>query len=1081
MMRILTLTLTLFLLLGCGDDKNKEPSVTKSTPIVVIDEDTLTSKVLQFVDNTNSFEDFSDNALASILDYAIETYVPSFLQSYVKDSDLLSLQTLLTNPLIVDALRDFYTQDNSNNSKSTQYALAKTAQETLLDIVTAILGEIKNLIWDFLGFDSKDNNESNDSEGNYTVDPNAPVGFSIEMLQGKTFYVISSVADMEVEMNADGLSGSGAMGFISMDFTDFVDADLKLQMQTSLMGDFTMEMTYRDPNYCIASKAIQLSTGEVFESYWFSNEEETDNAGSVREAKALCHIHSAEFNDTAVTIDEGEITPIDDIRDGHTPQTAQGTENVVDALFDIETVASYTDAKYFVRQLRHGPFSIYTTNEQDHTLQAKETENVLRELMPLGISSGLNMKTLLTDAFDISLAFQEEIDKDLNGTFNAMNPRLTALANAANVAMQNTMDSASISSGGYGASTSSYGDKVEFRITNMDTNICLVFFLCESSVSADVFMKVSNAGTQGNTANILFQTRINATSMDINSVNFSQVDSPAGQVNKITGNGYDLDITYFRFHRGSGTLDLKGSGSIEELGNVTPRTKVVLSSYSTRVFLAEQGTLNFVFRSINAALQGTISTKAGKTFDGTLYFDGFDTKSNEMNGTLTDNVSNINIVGNVKSSLSFNDIDTWINGHNPVGVDNGVPYFVNEDGSFELVSRFSELTRGRYEALTFERSNNRFDCEKVQDGEYTCTDFLKENTKTLKFTTTDELLKIDTNNGEYYILGIKNVFSYSLTELIMMKIETRKVITLSEYRTADAEISNVRIASSDINGPVDINDLGDQSYIVNAKISKENQSFSADMKMSRDDSENTWTFNIFDLDVNDEYGRIKAKEINVIQSGDNKLVEFATDLIAGGQTLDLDINGVLNLGWDAIEGFDYIDMVDFEIMLTASNGDAKIKNTMHIVNQETNIKADFNASYDYGNTHVSGTTDVDVAVTTNTESTTYSNVLSAQGIVQAESIEDYAYALDFEDNKQSLLFTRQDTGYQMGFKFDENSITGADSYGVKSFFDMNDALSVVNGFEVKDINQTPLGSYTKETDPLKVYYTDDTTEYLYLY
>ena len=60
------------------------------------------------------------------------------------------------------------------------------------------------------------------------------------------------------------------------------------------------------------------------------------------------------------------------------------------------------DAKYFARSMSYGPLALYTTNGQTRDLLSLESENVMRELMPQGMSSALNMKTLLEESYALS-------------------------------------------------------------------------------------------------------------------------------------------------------------------------------------------------------------------------------------------------------------------------------------------------------------------------------------------------------------------------------------------------------------------------------------------------------------------------------------------------------------------------------------------------------------------------------------------------------------------------------------------------------------------------------------------------------
>ena len=354
-----------------------------------------------------------------------------------------------------------------------------------------------------------------------------------------------------------------------------------------------------------------------------------------------------------------------------------------------------------------------------------------------------------TDTVD---AFQAELVNDLEGTQNDLNLRLTALADTVFAAM-NKIDSDNFTGS---ATSSSTGDTVIIEVTNMNVNVCLVFFMCESSVDADVYMHIENDGGNGNYADITFRTQINAESMDVNSIRFRDVDS-AQDLNTFSGAGYDLKITAFNFNRPNGLLDLEGSGSIEDKEAVSPRTNVLLTDYKIRVYLKVLSNTNFSFIGADATLNGTVNTRERRSFKGNIILDRND--KNLINGKLTGLENEPVIDGEINTSVSYDDVKKWGVERANVNVVHDIPYFSDSNG-LSLVKSVTEFG-GRMEANDF--NNNRYECNPGSAGVYQCSGY-NQGTKTLKFTKSSEVMIINTNQGDYYVIDAKNINSSSPTK-----------------------------------------------------------------------------------------------------------------------------------------------------------------------------------------------------------------------------------------------------------------------------------------------------------------------------
>ena len=77
------------------------------------------------------------------------------------------------------------------------------------------------------------------------------------------------------------------MGFLSMSFTYSITNDGILIVDSSSMGIFDIVATYIDEGYCIAADATD-EDGVTYESYWFSNQSDYNQATSLTAARSLC-------------------------------------------------------------------------------------------------------------------------------------------------------------------------------------------------------------------------------------------------------------------------------------------------------------------------------------------------------------------------------------------------------------------------------------------------------------------------------------------------------------------------------------------------------------------------------------------------------------------------------------------------------------------------------------------------------------------------------------------------------------------------------------------------------------------------
>lgn len=1070
LMKIFISALFLLVIAGCSSDDE----VVTQGAATAQEQEVVTPAVEEEIHalalSSSNARGFTQRALLIVLPEVADAYVPESLREYVFSADIFSLANLSADETIKGYLERYYEEVNAPAARAAARS-GDSGDAFVSDLLLNLYDTLKDMIFgwinNFFSSDSGLIDENDDGSEIYVPKNDAPIEFTLNMLAGKSFYVISSKADMTVEMSADGLSGSGSMGLISMDFTDYISTE-GLMISTELMGDWTIDIKYLDEGYCIAADAISEG-GDVYESYWFSNASDEAQVTTLRSAKRLCYAHAVAGEEPQEQIiDEGEVTPIADLRAGHQPQSAENVTATVEALMTQSASVDLEDAKYFARNMRSGPLSLYTTNGQTHDLMSLETENVMRELMPQGMSSALNMKALLEESYALSTDFQMEVTGDLNETINGFNARMQALAESASIAMDNAMSSDNY----YGSHTSSYGDKVEFAAGNLDVNICLVFFLCESSVDGDAFFQVSNPGTDGNSAHVAFQTHFEATSMDINAISFNRVIS-TNSVNTISGNGYALNLSGFLFDRNNGTLDLEGMGNMSS--NTSPATVANIERFDMRVYVQEQGSLNFVPQAISAALDGTVATVKGRHFNGKLYFDAQSTQNNELNGTLIGAADEPTLQGSFKTSLSFDDIDLWVNGRDDVNFDRGMPYLVDANGNIELLSSLTNF--GRIEAKTFERFDNRYECEANEDGTYSCSDPFDRVHKTVRFLAEDELLLLNTNTGENYVVAIENIKNYSLSTIVLLDKADRTFNKLGEFDYDQAEISNIRVVSANINEPYTIDTIGEHSYSMDMVVTKADQYLSANMLMKNSESQKTWEYYVRDLEARDDFGTIKAERIYISQNGENQLAPLLDELMQASFNVEFDVEAMMNYGWEQLSPFNAVEIDGFELYVNGSLATAAIKSDLGFANMQEYYSADMNLSYAYGETEI--TSLIDATVTLNNP-TPFESSFNASGTIKAADHPDYSYEVDYTGAEQNLLLTREDTGYQMGFIVVGERASGVDSYGVHADFVMNEDLTVLEKMDIKDGGNI-VGQFDRASNPYEINYSGGDMEYLYLY
>ena len=950
MKQIAALLLITALFSGCGSsEETSAPSTTTQLNNVDLDnteDDGLFSGILDSIGNWFTSDDIEEidtteslesalNALATqttltqfksagldlSVAYVVKDYFPDFMAGFILGFDVLKGENLAQSSSILSGyMEDIYNEANvASSAQRAWWWDDDDAEPTIVDkIIEAIYAYILELIY------PSEEVEVIVPDDSYTITPEDSYTFSSEDINGQAYHVASDQY-MTVTFEQDGLNGRGDIGFgLGADFSSYL-SDGKLFIDMADIYEITK--VYEDPGYCIASTMMDSATGVAYDAFWFTNESDYEKAEDMALAKSLCYVHSSEYSAPVIATD-GILEPIKDERAGHLPVAQSTASTMVEALLNgVDNAATLSDAKYFARSMRHGIFAIYTTNNQTHTLQAKETAKVMREVLPLGASSAINMQELMGSAYDSSVAFQAEVNRDLNNSMTEVNARLDAIITATSQAMDRT-----VSPSYHGVSdVTAFGDVVDFNTINKNIS------LFKNTVKADVIIKIYNNKSNGVEADVEFETAVTTTLLGAGEIEFSDIDATS-TASYISGSDYELSINKFNYHRANGLMTLEGNGYLGVDSRLT------LSSYAVQAIFEETP---FELLNFSVTVDGDITTQEGRVFDGILVFDGSNASNSKMDGALTGVNEEPIINGLFQTSLDLNDINGWMDDHS----------------------------------------------------------------------------------------GLSASFD----------------------------------------------NIGEQSYFMKVLISKDDKRVSADMLVNRDESADTWTYLVQDLLASDVNGEMKASKVYLTQKGANTLTESLDKIAVSGMSLDTDIDALINLGWDVASDFDNVGIEGLEVTMKPTSGDIKINSTIHVTNDNDTMSADLNATYDYDKTHLSALGVFETLVSVVDSQNLYSNTFTVDGMIKVDNLFNYKYALDYNDMDQYILFTREDSSYQMGFVLRSGEIKGADSYGVLADFTMNESYDVLENMTLSDSAQTQLGVYNRATNALEIEFNDASKEYMYLY
>ena len=1061
----------IFLLGGCGGGSASDaPQAGESTTAQSSSSSTAEPSLEALARESQDAQGFARAALATLRPQVIDRYVPRVFRSAALRSQALSVDSLMQNEQIRAALVRYYDKVQAAGARALESsdlsALLEAVYNAIRDYILAWLEELFGVGDDTNGTAGSQSSSSETNQTQALQDTNA--SFSYDLIGGQTFYVVSTKTDMTVDVSEDGRSGSGSVGVISMDFTDSVASDGTLTLLSELMGRWNLHMRYLDPGYCIAADAVD-EDGARYPSYWFYNESDREAADTVDDAKALCYLHAAagQIPDDGPKIDEGDVTPIDDIRSGHSPVEGNDAKTVYENLRALDHGSvSYDDAEYFTRSMRAGPLWLYGTNGRTDDFFSQESGRIVRELMPKALSSATAIQTLLGDGYAMALDFETETAADLNASLNHFAARMQAIAKSASIAMDKAGKSAKF----YGSDTTSYGDKVEFAAGNLGLDVCLVFFMCDTAVEGDAYLQITNDGTDGNYADIGFKTHFTATSTKIDAIAFNRVVSDRN-TNTIRADGYSLNLTGFLFERSGGTLDLQGSGTLTAQNR---QTHAAVDDFDVRVFINEDQALSFSTRAMSAKLHGSVETASGKHFEGALRFNAFDPQNNEFNGTLSASENDPALSGVFRASLTYDDARRWINGESAVTAAPGLPYLENADGTLEPVASLVDFNG--LEARSFAHPDVRLACSKNQNGDYICKKRFSRLSKTLRFVPDGSLMQIETGSGRFYVIGIQALHDYAPSKLVLLNADDESsVVTIDADRYGDADVRRIDIVGHSLeNTPVNIDTVGNRSYGLDLTLSRGDIELSADMLMKKNGT--LWEYYVRDLVAKDANGSLEARRIYVSQEGSNRLLPALDTLAAKALGMDLNFGTMASPSWSLLKPYRQIELEGFKMRIQGKEATASLESEMHFANDKSSIVSQSQTLYTYGAASVSADAD---AVAVSQSDGTYATDYNATGTIQATGHPDYRFMIESVPSEMFLTLEREDTGYQTGFRVQGTSASGYDSYGVVSDFSMDATFNNLERMHVKNADGI-MGTYNRQNDAYRIFYENGDIEYLFV-
>jgi len=896
----------------------------------------LNDELIALAESSTDRNDFSLKGLKITVEYVVNEYFSIASGFFLKkdwgenDDQYLYESLYDSSDTLRTYMDEFYNDTKINNAPAYFHAAALEDDRSLIQ---KIIDEIFNILSEFVSsfFSSSDDVAAIVPDANATViDPNQNFSFHAEDIAGREYFVASEQY-MKVTFDDDGLGGYGDIGYgVGASFKSYVENE---KLVIDMEGMYELQMLYKDPGYCIATEMTNTTDGSTYPAYWFFNEDTYNKATNMTTAKSLCYVHSSEYTPTVIAKD-GVLEAIEDERVGHNPVSGENTVDVVTQLVHgIDRTANITDAKYFARKMRHGVFSLYTTNGQTDTLQATETQKINRELIPLVASSALGMQELMSGAYDSSVAFQAEVNRDLNHSVSEVNNRFDALITATSQAMDRTTSSSNY----HGISdVTSFGDVVAF---NTDIKQLSLF---KNEATADVTITIKNTLSNGVDADVTFITEVKTAVIGDSEVKFSDIDATSAS-SYLSGSDYRLNIHSFNYHRSTGVMSVSGDGYLGDASRLRFDTYNVIANFS------EDPTIKLLELKVTA--DGIITTTAGRSFDGILVFDGYDTANSYMDGSLVGINNEPKIDGVIKTSLSSQDITSWVSSHDDVSL--------HDAG--------------------------------------------------------------------------------------------------------------------------DLENIGNQSYSMDVTIMNPGKSISADMLVKCDETADTWTYMVKDLNATDTNGNLSIKSVSFLQNGLNTIVNTLEKVAINGVGSDSDLNTMINFGWDIASDFDNIDIEGLSMVMKPASGDVNVKSTVHVTNNNATMHADMNTTYDYATTHVSIAGNYATTVDSSSGKNVYSNNFTTQGYIKVDNRFNYLYELAYTDEAQYILFTRDDIRYQMGFILRDSEIQGGDSYGVVANFIMNDSYDVLESMQLRNNDGNPLGIYNHLENTLQVKFADNVSEYMYLY
>jgi hypothetical protein len=1069
------------LLVACNTTKSEEIPSTQSVQTQEEAEQSSYDELLRLASSSENSDLFASDSISAMMPLVTRSLAAKNISQADIDAALadesLSLDVLEQNPAITTSLKTLYSIAANNDVVDIQES------SFMMSIIESIVEYLTDMI---VGLFFSDQVESSTSTTTTTDDTTSTSDGVDTQSEVATITETTLLYQADEKRLSFGLTTTGEYAYWAyiLDSGTIIPvydtAFVSLDASTLNVGQHYVFFALYDANGDIITK-VPPSKGFVVSAATNDDSDSTDNSD---DDNSNTDTDDTNGGDTDTTDDTTTTTPPQDstpvtipVFPDHAPQTGTSNKEIIEKLIDnASATTDINDAKLFSQTFRQGLLSLYPTNGMKNSFTSDQIDSAMNLFLPSASKEMNRMKKVFDKGMALGEDFVTEVNSTLMPTMGGMQARMDALSEAAAGAVNQMMGSDNY----YGSATSSYGDTITLSASDINIDVCLVFFMCESNAKATVDVDIINNGKNGNFANINFVTRATIYDTSASAVTFSGVGS-RNDVNSFKGDGYDLDIKGFEFNRGDGYLSANGTGTLSEIGSDSTKTVMTMDSYDIMVNLAQHSYAadleGYSITGVNFDLDGKVDAKSGRTFVGDVYFDARAAESNHFSGTITGVDGEPVIEGDLNTTLTYKDAGFWITEHEPVIVTSGLPYLIDSNNQAHIIQTMTEFA-GRYDAKDFD--NNSYECNGNQAGA-SCTDrFNRNGSKTLGITKEGEVLVITINGNEYYVVNIDKVFDNQNSEFWLLKAEDWSKNTLDWTDWNQVDVSNYEIRRVNFNEDTTIDNIGDHIYALKGKIIDDDKVMAADMLMSRDNEKDQWRYYIHDLEVGRDASKITASKIFLLENGNHRYGDEINEEIGAPSTKSTqsvitlgDTDSIMGINLATFNQSEHFTIEDFKMTLPAAGSLATIELDIDIERKSDGFSFDIDGKYDFVDTLVDGTLKVDVVENKISDGSELLIDMHFEADARATTLLPMHIGLDEEqanstDSVRYFLLQDDVSKYQLALKMDKTAandkITAVDSYGIIADIVMDSDREDILSMNLKNSKGVIFGSFDKAVD-----------------